>query len=284
MLVRRRLKELTASLFSPDLARCDIDGGTISHVGRVKAAMLEILEVIGELEEECYFQPVALSDKSQMDTLTSECNDLFEKGCTQGVLLVNSWGGELPASMVADGHFLLDRPPLSSKAESASTLPMEVSDPLCTMDFLDDMTSTIGAVSQIITVIPTTISATAMIPLCTMGILDNTTSTTGAESRIITAISTTTSAMIASICITEISNESGVFSIQRVAPVGISMIFNGVGVLTNQASTTSSKEASPTATGIIKTSDGLGELLDTPKTHPRYTKNDAGSGRQQEDI
>ncbi|GBG61104.1 hypothetical protein CBR_g19181 [Chara braunii] len=131
----------------------------------------------------------------------SECNDLFEKGCTQGVLLVKSWGGELPASMVADGHFLLDRPPLPSQAESASTLSMEVSDPLCTMDFVDDTTSTIGVASQITTVtaIPTTISATATIPLCTMGILDDTTSTTGAESQIITATSTTASAPV---CIT----------------------------------------------------------------------------------
>ncbi|GBG67995.1 hypothetical protein CBR_g1114 [Chara braunii] len=264
----RRLKELTASLFSPDLARCDIDGGTISHVGWVKAVMLEMLEVIGELEEECYFHPAALSDKSQMDTLMSECNDSFEKGCTQGVLLVKSWGGELPASMVADGHFLLDRPPLPSQAESTSTLSMEVSDPLYTMDFLDDPTSTIGATSQITTAIPTTISATATIPLCTMGILDNMTSTTGAESRIITAISITTSATakIAPVCITEISNEPAAFFVQRVAPVGISMISNGARVLNNQASTTSSKEAPPTATGIMKTSDGPGELLDTPKT------------------
>ncbi|GBG78196.1 hypothetical protein CBR_g26229 [Chara braunii] len=139
----RPLKEMAASFSLPDLAsRFEIGGGTITLVGWVKATMQEMLEVIGELEKGCICQPDALSDRSQMDAWMSHCYDMFDLGCAQGVAQVKSMGGELPESMVVDGHSLLGQSRSPSPPQSAlhltSMTATSISDPLWVTDLLNE--------------------------------------------------------------------------------------------------------------------------------------------------
>ncbi|GBG64189.1 hypothetical protein CBR_g40889 [Chara braunii] len=144
---QRRPQEMAVSFSMPVLVASEIDGGTISLVGRVKATMQGMSEALGELVEEFTFLPEALPDKSQVAVLMSKCYELFDLGCVQGAALVMGLGGELPATMVADGHFLLQQSWSASPLESGLQLPtvsattasaIEDTSPACKVDSSDE--------------------------------------------------------------------------------------------------------------------------------------------------